>query len=1028
MQTADVVRPLDQPLIADEQLRIWALRDVQAAQQTLGEIAGAGVPQELFAGLCRQLSEHLPRTFDPDSALAALSRCVAGVRSPLAFAALCQRDAAALPMLLSALSLGPRWAEFLCGDPDALELLRQSAGQPIPTASLRGDLLAEAMAMDDERLVAAAVARQRARHLLRIACGEMIGGWPLETVMAQLTDLAEALVEAAWSAAQKRALELRPLPPRLHSRRPQSAVLAAGKLGAGELDFAALLELLVVYDAAVDDAGTLRGVQEHFDRAAKLLVRFLTETPGDSAPYEVRLLPLPDSAAGHSAHVAEDVFMGFDSLGRTWHRQTMLKARCVAGDRQLGEALLARLQNWLFRRYLSPPDETGIKALKRRIVMDATLHQDDWRSPRLARGALRDIEATAEFLQLLAGGEEPAVRERSTLAAIAALEKAGVLSADERRTIEESYVWLRQLDHRLQTVPPAGSAELPVDDAALAAIAHWCGEPPAELELHLKQSQNECWPALRRLLDSAFERQPPPPREVELLLDPAPPAPEIRAALAPFGFDQPAAALAMLNRLAAEQVPFLSTRRCRHLLAEILPRLLREISATPSPDHTLGSLALVSDSLGSKAVLWDLLGSHPPSLALYVKLCAASPYLSEILTANPGMLDELIDSLQLDKLPTRGELAATLAELCRGTSDTMPVLHDFKHAQHLRIGVRDILGREDIDRTHAALADLAEVCLEHVAEQEFQKLTEKFGRPALGPGPFESEPCRLVIVGLGKLGGREPNYHSPLDLLFLYEGDGTTQPLSRWGRQQRTANNHFFTQLAQRIGKELSQLTPKGRLYAVESALRPIGVGGSLALPLAEFAQHFASGAAPLWHWQALCQARPACGEPAVRESAARLVRELLVGRPAAILSRQELRRARLQLESGASPQNLKRGPGGTLDVEQLVQFLQLESAASQPQVLCTSTQAAMERLAEAGALPAELASRLGESYRFLRRVESGLRLLNTSARHDLPADAQQLGQLALLLGHSNPQRLRDECLAYMASNRALFDELTPDP
>ena len=195
--------------------------------------------------------------------------------------------------------------------------------------------------------------------------------------------------------------------------------------------------------------------------------------------------------------------------------------------------------------------------------------------------------------------------------------------------------------------------------------------------------------------------------------------------------------MATLNSLAAEQVPFLSTRRCRHLLAAILPRLLTAISATPNPDRTLDNLALVSNSLGGKGVLWDLFRFNPPSLQLYVRLCAASPYLSEILTANPGMLDELVDSLQLDKLPRREELQATLDELSRGAADTLSVLRDFKNAQHLRIGVRDILGKEDVDRTHAALADVAEICLGHVVHSAFRQLEEKFGRPTLGPGPHE---------------------------------------------------------------------------------------------------------------------------------------------------------------------------------------------------------------------------------------------------------------------------------------------------
>jgi glutamate-ammonia-ligase adenylyltransferase len=1022
MEISALVSVLDQPHLAADHLHGWGLRDAARGRQVLLEIADSGLTLDLLANLCGQLAQHLPPAADPDAVLDAFCRYLLAVRSPLALAALCERDASAMPLLLAALSLGPRWTELLIGDPEAFDLLRQTRRQPTDEATLLGEIQAELESIHDEPSIVAVLTRFRQRQLLRIAYGELAEGGGLEAVIAQLSRVAEAIVEAALGAALRRASEIKPLPSPTLGRQVRCSVIATGSLGAGEASYALTLPLLVVYDAAAPDATAQRAVQEHFDRVAKTVQRLIQSSTGD----EVRLLALPDSPIAAAAHAAEDVVVGFDSFGRTWHRQEMLKARTVAGDRGLGQEVLGRLQTWLFRRYLGRADETGIKALKRRIVLAATLHQDDWRNVRLARGGLRNIESTVEFLQLLAGGDQSAVRQSGTLAAIRGLQAAAALTADESFALEEGYVFLRRLEHRLQILLGPHAVELPADDSLVeriaAAMGH--GRDAAAFAAELQDRLSRTWQPISKLLTSAFPEEPTPPREVELLLDPAPPLDEVRAALAPFGFEQPQQALAMLNELAAEQVPFLSTRRCRHWLAATLPRLLCAVGATPRPDRTLAHLARVSNSLGAKGVLWELCRASPPTLDLYVKLCAASPYLSDILTTNPGMIDELLDSLQLDKLPTRAELQATLGELCRGTSDTLPIVHDFKNAEHLRIGVRDVLGKEDIDASHAALADVAETCLTHVAELENQRLVEKFGQPTIGPGAFEGEPCRFVIVGLGKLGGREPNYHSHLDVLFLYEADGTTRPPERWRRIEQTANNHFFTQLAQRITKQLSQHTAKGRLYPVDALLRPIGVGGALALTFVDFVQHFAGGAAPLWQWQALCQARPVFGEPAAARSVANLIRQLLVERPPRQSDAAEMRQSRAQAEKGTAPHNLKRAPGGTLDVEFLVQMLQLQHAAARPAVLTTNTQAALTELAKAGALPAGMAHALGESYRFLRRVESGLRLMNTSARHDLPADDSELAQLAYLLGHGNPHRLRDQCLQAMAENRAAFDEL----
>jgi glutamate-ammonia-ligase adenylyltransferase len=353
------------------------------------------------------------------------------------------------------------------------------------------------------------------------------------------------------------------------------------------------------------------------------------------------------------------------------------------------------------------------------------------------------------------------------------------------------------------------------------------------------------------------------------------------------------------------------------------------------------------------------------------------------------------------------------------------MLHDFKNAEHLAIGVRDLLGKEDIDQTHAALADVAETCLEHIVQRQHARLVEKYGSPTIGLGPFEGEACRAVILGLGKLGGREPNYHSQLDLLLLYEAEGTTRPSRTSRRIESTTNNHFFTQLGQRIMKLASELTPKGRLYAIDMPLRPLGVGGALAMTLDDLSRHFCEGAAPLWHWQALCQARPVYGPEPAQNAARNLITQLLSQRSWDDAHWNELRRTRFELERNASPDNLKRGPGGTLDVEFLVQGLQLKHAAAHRAVLLPTTQQAITALAAAGALPAAFAEQLGDNYRNLRRVESALRLLNTSARHDLPGERQELAQLAYLLGHSNPDRLREQCHTWMADNRAMFERLT---
>jgi glutamate-ammonia-ligase adenylyltransferase len=476
--------------------------------------------------------------------------------------------------------------------------------------------------------------------------------------------------------------------------------------------------------------------------------------------------------------------------------------------------------------------------------------------------------------------------------------------------------------------------------------------------------------------------------------------------------------------LTTERVSFLSTRRCRHFLASIAPRLLKAVSETPDPDSTLMNLSKVSDSLGGKGVLWELFSFNPPSLGLYVRLCASSPYLSGILTSNPGMIDELMDSLVLDKLPTYDSLNATLRDLCRGAQDIDPILHSFKSFQHLRVGVRDILGKEDLRDTHRALSDIAEVCLQQIARREFDGLVEKHGRPGKKSAEGVRQECGWAIVALGKLGGREPNFHSDLDVVFLFESDGQTEHAIRGRRGEVTTNQHFFSQLGQRIIKIVTRLGPHGRLYELDPRLRPTGKSGSLAVSLDEFERYFAEGRGQLWERQALCKARPICGSHSARQLTMDRIRQVIVGYDWQPSSAEEIRRMRIRMQQFASDQNLKRGIGGTVDVEFIVQMLQLKHVDQYPGILTPGTLDAIAALNHAGLLGDDDARNLDRSYRFLRSIESGLRLMNTAARHDLPDDELELKKLAFLIGAENASQLVEDCRRYRHQNRDCLHRL----
>ncbi|MCE5268481.1 MAG: hypothetical protein LLG00_11410, partial [Planctomycetaceae bacterium] len=467
-----------------------------------------------------------------------------------------------------------------------------------------------------------------------------------------------------------------------------------------------------------------------------------------------------------------------------------------------------------------------------------------------------------------------------------------------------------------------------------------------------------------------------------------------------------------LMSLTEERIRFLSTRRCRHFLAAIAPQLLAAIAETADPDSTLVNLDQVSSSLGGKGVLWELFRFNPPSLRLYVELCAYSPFLSGILTGNPGMIDSLMDSLVLDKLPTREGMGRTLAELCRAAEDPDPILQSFKNDLQLCVGVRDILGRDDVQATTGALSDVAESCLAEIAAREEERLVARFGQPS----------CGMVILALGKFGGREMNYHSDLDVIFLYEADGETA--AGVGTTQGTTNQHFFSELAQRIIKTASRRSGYGRLYEVDARLRPTGKSGALATSFDEFVRYFHGGGGQLWERLALCKTRVVYGSPRAAEAAMAAVAEAALAHPWRAEDTAEIRRMRRRLEeTAAAAGDLKRGPGGIVDIEFLVQTRQLKHASENPRLRVSNTLAVLAELEQAGLLAKDDYEFFNRSYRLLRTIEGRLRLMNSTARDKLPDDPVELTKLARLLRYSSGSALLADYDTATRETRRRFEQ-----
>jgi [glutamine synthetase] adenylyltransferase / [glutamine synthetase]-adenylyl-L-tyrosine phosphorylase len=1036
MDLTTLHRYLDHPAEAAGWLARWKLDDIERGHGNLVRMALSGITLDLLATICDQLTEQLPRLSDPDMALNNLDRFITATRNPLSLGSLFERDAEALPILLQIFSTSQYLSDLLITDSESYDLLRMTEGQPVSRETLVNELASEVAALADESAILAALRRSKRRETLRISYGDIVRGQHLEMVARQISHLADAILEAAVGSARRSLEQKRGIPQTPQGDPARFVVLAMGKLGGVELNYSSDIDLIFLYD---QDGGTdgSRPMSngEFFGRLARDVVRLLTEPTELGIAYRVDLRLRPEGERGPVVINLESAMHYYDVLGRTWERQAFVKARPVAGDLDLGHEFLKQLEPWIYRRYLSRADITGIKALKRRIEQRTAREGADSLNVKTGHGGIRDIEFVIQFLQLLNGGDLPQLRTGNTLAAIVQLENGGCLTHQERTILEENYAFLRKIEHRLQIMFDLQTHLLPssADEMRRVAIRMGYGrgeqEPLEAFTSDYRQKTELNRKILDHLLHDAFGEDDKPEPEVDLVLDPDPPASRIAEVLGRYQFRNISEAYHNLMALAQEKIRFLSTRRCRHFLAAIAPRLLKAIAATPDPDATLVNLSKVSDSLGGKGVLWELFSFNEPSLRLYVDLCAASPFLSGILTSNPGMVDELMDSLVLDKLPTLESLEQSLAELTHAAEDLDPILHSFKNSQQLRVGVRDLLGKEDIQATTAALSDIALACLRQITAGEYAKLVAKLGEPMIAAEEGTGQVSELVVVAMGKFGGREMNYHSDVDLIFLYEAEGGTFHNRRSRRSgETTTNQHFFSELGQRIIKVANQLGPHGRLYEIDPRLRPTGRSGALATSFEEFLRYFESGQGQLWERQALCKARVVYGSPEACRQAQEAINHAAFSSEWREENMAEIQRMRMRLQETAKPANLKRGIGGIVDIEFLVQMRQLEHGRDCPEIRVPGTFEALVALHEAALLADDDYTYFNESYRVLRAIIGRLQLMSTTAGHDLPTDPIELAKLARLLNYPDGAKLLADCERYRLENRRRFERQITSP
>ncbi|MEU2198912.1 bifunctional [glutamine synthetase] adenylyltransferase/[glutamine synthetase]-adenylyl-L-tyrosine phosphorylase [Isoptericola sp. NPDC019482] len=873
--------------------------------------------------------------------------------------------------LLRAVGADPDAAVPVAADPDAAP----GVGWPDAGAATTTDALRRAY---------------RSR-LLALAADDLTASEPLTrmpVVGAALADLASAALEAALAVARADLDD--------HGAGVRLAVVGMGKTGGRELNYVSDVDVVYVCepgelpDAGVLDEETAIAVGT---RLATGLQRVCSATSAEPALWPVDAALRPEGAQGPLVRTLASHLAYYERWAETWEFQALLKARPVAGDAALGRDYRAAVDPFIWSAVHREHFVEDARAMRRRVEQHVPAAEAD-RQIKLGKGGLRDVEFTVQLLQLVHGRADPRIRSPHTLSALAALAAGGYVGREHAARMAVCYRFLRALEHRVQLFRLRRTHLLPTAEEDLRRLARSLG-----MRAEGATGLLERWRATRREVRALHEEvfyRPLLPASAQLSDAELSLAPDVaRERFAAVGYRDPDGAMRHVEALTA------GTSRRAALQRQLLPVLLGWFAEGADPDAGLLAFRKLSEELGATPWYLRLLRDSENAAYHLSRLLASSTYLADALARSPESVRWLADTSGLEPRGPQRLAAEVDALLTRADEPKAAAqrLRALRRRELARTGAAEVLGLLPPVDAAAAVSDAADVVLagglrvaEHVARVEL----------GLGESPA-ANPTRVLVVAMGRLGGREMGYGSDADVMFVHE------PVL--GAEPQLAQD-FATRTATRLRALLSEVGPEPAL-PVDADLRPEGRQGPLVRTLDSYAEYYGRWSS-VWEAQALLRARPVAGDVDGEASLGSRFEALVdpLRFPAGGLDDARLRevrhiKARVEAERlprGADPaRHLKLGRGGVSDVEWTAQLLQLQHAAEVPGLRTTGTVAALDAARSAGLLDPEDVAQLRDAWVLASRLRSAVVLWSgrtTGAQTDrLPHDSRDLAGVAALLG-----------------------------
>jgi len=953
-----------------------------AAEGLAGLDARAGAP------VAASLVALLGRTADPDAALAGLLELADAAQGadPGEGAALLRAladDEGTAMRLLLVLGASEALAQHLVRHPEHWrELTDPTSGCTRPAAyAVRADLLAAvgadprpgvpaptATIPDGEALDALRVEYRRV--LLRLAARDLAHDLGVDDAAAELADLAAGTLEAALAIARQRL--------GAPASRARLAVIAMGKCGGHELNYASDVDVVFVHEPAegVEPDAALRVATQ----LASHLVRICSEQTSEGTIWPVDAALRPEGKHGPLTRTLASHQGYYERWAKPWEFQALLKARPVAGDADLGAAYCAMVAPMVWTVAQRDGFVPETQAMRRRVVEHIPAHEAE-RQLKLGPGGLRDVEFAVQLLQMVHGWADESIRQPTTLSALAALTRGGYVGREDGESLHEAYAFLRSLEHRIQLSRLRRTHVVPDDPAELRRLGRSLGfhQDPADTLVRTWQHHRR---EVRRLHEKLFYRPllgavaRAHGDEVRLSSDAA------GTRLAALGYADPQAALRNLEALTGGV-----TRRAAVQRA-LLPAMLSWFAEGPDPDAGLFGFRRLSEALGTTPWYLATLRDEGEVAERLAHLLSTSRLVTSLLEREP----QGVRMLGADLAPEGAE-AMTEEMLATSRRQDDPAraaraVRAVRRRELTRIGAGDVLGLTDVADVGAALSRLTDATLEATLDVVARSVRAQRG--------LDEAPTRIAIVAMGRYGGFELSYGSDADVLFVHD------PVE--GADPQTASSY-----AQAVALELRRVLalPGGDPpLVVDADLRPEGTQGPLTRTLASYAAYYARWS-HVWEAQALLRADAVVGDEAVRAAFTAMVDPLrypeegLAPDDVVEVRRIKGRVDRERMPRGADPAaHLKLGRGGLADIEWTVQLLQMRHAGRVPGLRTPRTLDALAAARDADLVAGEDAAVLADAWRFVSRIRNAITLARGSAADQLPRDTRERAAVATILGY----------------------------